>query len=282
MNFGSHMSISGGVHKAIERGASLNLDCLQIFTKSSNQWKAKPYSKEEISMFSQLLTKSRINPVVAHASYLINLASPEDALWEKSRDSFIEELLRCDQLNIPYIVIHPGSHKGSGEKEGILRIARALNQLYSGENAPRARVLLETTSGQGSNLGYNFEQLAAMIEKSGYPDKVGICLDTCHIFSAGYDIRTSRAYAETFKQFDSIIGLEKLKAIHLNDSKKELSSRIDRHEHIGKGFIGLSGFRNLVNDDRLDKTPMILETPKDEEMKLDRMNLEIINSLINK
>ena len=279
MNLGSHMSISGGVHKAIERGASIGCTCIQIFTKSSNQWKSRPYSEEEMLKFASLKKQENIDPIVAHASYLINLASPDDLLFKKSVDSFFEEMERCDKLFIPYIIIHPGSHVGSGEKNGIARIAEALNTLHKLGKSLKVEIALETTAGQGTNLGYSFEQLAEIIERVSEKEKLWVCLDTCHIFAAGYDIRTQKAYNETIKRFDEIVGIKKIKAIHINDAKKGLGSKLDRHEHIGKGEIGLEGFKNIINDKRFDRIPLILETPKDEEMEWDKMNLAILKKL---
>jgi len=279
MNFGSHMSISGGIHKAVIRGKETGCDCIQIFTKNSNQWYAKEYATDEISLFKKLRDEYEINPIIAHASYLINLASPDDSLYEKSINSFYEELTRADLLDIPFIVIHPGSHRGSGEKEGLQKVALAIDAIYEKGVNLKVQILLETTAGQGTNLGYKFEQIAEIIDETKEKKKVGVCFDTAHSFCAGYDIRAPLSYKETFNQFEKTIGAGKIKAIHLNDAKKGLGTRIDRHEHIGKGEIGLMGLKNLVNDERFEHIPMILETPKDKEMKWDKMNLKTLREL---
>jgi deoxyribonuclease-4 len=217
---------------------------------------------------------------LSHTSYLINIASPDDALGEKSRLSLREEMERCNLLKIPNLVMHPGSHVGSGEETGMARIIANINRMFDELDDNQVTLLLESTAGQGSNLGYRFEQLAQMIDGVENKDHMGVCLDTCHIFAAGYPLTDPSEYKETIKQFDDVVGLDLLKVIHMNDSKKEFDSRKDRHEHIGKGFIGLEGFRNIVNDRRLKNVPMILETPKGEDLAEDIENLAVLRGLV--
>jgi deoxyribonuclease-4 len=282
MRFGAHMSIAGGLEKSIHRAKQAGCDALQIFTKNSNQWKAKPLAEEQVDVYKSCLAASSIYPVVAHDSYLINLASPDDELWEKSIEAFRVELERCEQLAVPYLVTHPGSYVKSTEEEGIARIAQALNRINRDLAGYQVMALLETTAGQGSNIGWRFEQLAAIMGQVAEPERVGYCFDTCHAFAAGYDIRTSEGYAETMNAFDSILGLDKLKVFHFNDSKKELGSRRDRHDHIGAGEIGVEGFRHFVNDPRFAEHPALLETPKSDDLHEDIENLATLRGLVEK
>ena len=278
---GAHMSIAGGVFNAPLRGKTVGCNTIQLFTKNSNQWKAKPITEDDRRQFLENLNETGINPAFTHNSYLINLGSPDDELASKSYKSMWEELDRTEFLEMPLIVIHPGSHTGSGEQEGLKRIAGSLKKLLRETGGYKVKIALETTAGQGTSLGCCFEHLAWLLDKIG-SDRVVVCYDTCHTFAAGYDIRTKSACKETFDKFDQIIGLKKLAAFHLNDSLKEFGSRIDRHQHIGKGHIGLAGFRNLLNDPRFDAVPMVLETPKGPEMKEDLENLKTLRSLIKK
>ena len=280
MRLGAHMSIAGGVDKAIDRAESVGCEAVQIFTKNNNQWKARPIPAEQAERFQARLEETGIGPVVAHDSYLINLASSDDALWEKSTEAFRVELERCETLGIPYLVAHPGSHTGAGEDAGLRRVAEALNRLHDELPGYRVRTLLETTAGQGTALGATFEQLARITADLRAPERVGYCFDTCHVFAAGYDLRTPDAYAETMATFDAVLGLANLRAVHLNDSKRGLGSRVDRHAHIGEGEIGLAGFRNLVNDDRLRDLPGLLETPKSDDLHEDIENLARLRRLI--
>jgi deoxyribonuclease-4 len=273
------MSIGGGVDKAFDRGEQVGCDAMQIFTKNSNQWRAAPLADEVVERYHRRQTETGITPVVAHSSYLLNLATPDDDLWHKSLDALVVELERCEVLRIPYLVIHPGSHMGSGEEAGIRRIAEALNGAHHRLPDARVKVTLETTAGQGDHLGYRFEQLAAMIEATEAGDRLAVCYDTCHTLSAGYDFRTAEGYADVFRQFDSIIGLDRLTVFHLNDSVKEAGSRRDRHAHIGEGYVGLDGFRRLVNDPRFENVPMLLETNKSEDMHEDVENLRRLRAL---
>jgi deoxyribonuclease-4 len=277
---GAHMSIAGGLYKAFERGTQVRCKTIQIFLKNSNQWKAKLLTEEDRTLFQEAQRKSGISPVLAHDSYLINLASPDRFLYKKSIHAFIEELKRANFLGVPYLVLHPGAHMGAGIDAGIARIAKALTQALKLVEPPVV-VLLENTAGQGSSLGCRFEQLAAILERIGNPDRVGICLDTCHAFAAGYDLRTEDAYRETMREFDRFIGVGKILAFHVNDSKKDLGCHVDRHCHIGKGFLGLQAFRLLVNDKRFATIPKILETPKGTGFREDKRNLSTLRSLVD-
>ncbi len=281
MLIGAHMSIAGGVYKAIEAGIKHKCTAIQMFTKSSNQWRAKPLGDKEKEKFHKLQEKSKIL-IVAHDSYLINLASPKTDLLKKSREAFLIEMERCEVLRIPYLVMHPGSHVGSGEQEGLDKIVESLDWLHDKTPNYKMMICLETTAGQGTNLGYSFEQLAYLIEKTKINHRLGVCMDTCHIFTAGYDIRTKKAYNNTMKQFGEIVGFDRLKVFHFNDSKKDYETRVDRHEHIGEGFIGEETFGFFLNDKRFKDRPFILETPKGEDGEMDKINLSKLRKLIKK
>ena len=277
--FGAHMSIAGGIHLALERGESIGCTAIQIFTKSNRQWSAKKLITQDSNAFKTALKQSPIKSVIAHATYLINIGSPKKEIYQKSIKALALELQRCDQLGVPYLVLHPGSHLGTGEEECLQRIANNLNDVF--DKAPgKTKILLETMAGQGSSVCYAFEHIAEILSKSAFKKRLGVCFDTCHAFVAGYDLRTKKTYEDTWKEFDKIIGLKKLKAIHLNDSKKELGSRVDRHEDIGKGTLGLEPFKLLFNDERFFDIPKILETPKD-DLKNDLRNMETIKKLIS-
>jgi deoxyribonuclease IV len=278
MIIGAHMSIAGGLHRAFERGASVGCQAIQIFLKSSNQWKAKPLTEEDRASFREAHAVSGAIPVIAHDSYLINLASPDADLHKKSVEAIVAEMRRAEFLGVPFLIIHPGAHMGSGEKNGLRRIAQALN-LALREIPPPVTILLETTAGQGSSLGHKFEHLAEILAGVKQNERMGVCLDTCHVFAAGYDIRTESAYAKTMNEFDRLVGIDRIQAFHVNDCKKDLGSRVDRHTHIGQGFIGLEAFRLLVNDRRFERVPKILETPKGPDLAEDRMNLDTLRSL---
>ena len=277
---GAHMSIAGGVGNAFIQGKKVACDAIQIFTKSSRQWACKPYSKEEIEQFHINRKETGIGAVVAHDSYLLNMGSPDGALRARSIAAFIDELERCEVLGVTNLIAHPGAHVGAGELDGIKTIARSLDEVHKACPGYRVKVTLEITAGQGSNLGYRFEQIGNMIDATRESDRLRVCFDTEHAFAAGYDIRTRDGYEKTFGEFDEAIGIKLLAAFHLNDSKKEFNSRVDRHEHIGKGFIGVEAFRMLVNDRRFWGLPMCLETPKGPDLKEDRENLELLRSLI--
>ena len=282
MQLGAHESIAGGLYKAFERAQSATCDAVQIFVKSNRSWAVKPLEEDEIAQFKAKAEETGIRPVVAHTSYLLNLGTPDELLWEKSRNMLITELERCEALEVPWLVLHPGSHVGSGEKAGLERVAQGLGEVHAATPGFRARILLETTAGQGDSLGHTFEQLARIIELTPQGERLGVCLDTCHVFAAGYELRTVEGYAATMEAFDKAIGLQRLKALHLNDSKGELGERKDRHEHIGKGHIGLEGFRNVVNDPRLAGLPGLLETPKGDDLEEDRENLRALRALVRR
>lgn len=265
---GAHMSIAGGYWKAAEAAGNLGMETVQLFTKNNNQWNAKPITADDSRLFREHLEQHGLRHPLSHASYLINLAAPDETLWQKSVDAMAVELERADQLGIPFVVVHPGSFTTSTEVEGIARVSAALDQLAtakaSGGQKLRARLLLENTAGQGSNLGWRLEQLAAMVNGTKDPARVGICFDTCHAFAAGYSLATAADYERLWREFETLLGLDRLKAFHLNDSKKELGSRVDRHEHIGHGKLGTEPFRRLLRDDRFSQVPMYLETPKED------------------
>jgi deoxyribonuclease-4 len=273
------MSASGGVDKSIARAAELGIESCQLFSKNERQWIAKPLDSAVIENFHAEVERTGIRDLVIHDSYLINLASPKDDILAKSLAAFRDELERSDQLGVPYMVTHPGAHTGSGVDAGIARFAESLNLIFDQIPDNRTITCLETTAGQGTTLGRTFEELAAIIEQVEAKDRVGVCLDTCHIFAAGYEIRTPEGYAETMRQFGEIVGFDKLKVLHLNDSKNPLGSFKDRHDHIGDGEIGLEGFRNVVNDPRLCGLSAILETEKDDAGEHDRRNLATLKGL---
>ncbi|EAQ78782.1 endonuclease IV [Blastopirellula marina DSM 3645] len=276
------MSIAGGYYKAVNAAAEESMQCVQLFTKNNNQWRAKEITDKDVKLFQDALGEKGVKHPLSHASYLINMGSPKPELWEKSRDAMIVELQRANQLGIPYVVVHPGAFVDSSEEEGIAAVVKALDEVINATLDLDSICLLETTAGQGSCLGHTFEHLGAMLDGVKKKDRVGVCLDTCHIFAAGYPIGTEKEYEATWKQFESLIGLDKLKAIHLNDSKKPLGSRVDRHEHIGEGCLGIEPFRLLVNDARFKTMPMYLETPKGDEdgETFDTRNLATLRRLM--
>jgi deoxyribonuclease-4 len=277
---GAHQSIAGGVEKSLERGLKVGCDTIQVFVKSPNRWASKPLAEANVAAFKDAVTATAIWPVFAHALYLINLATPDEELWHKSLDALTDDLERCEQLGLPGLVIHPGSHRGSGEPQGLARISAALDEVHTRLPGYGVQVWLETTAGQGDHLGYAFEQLRAMVDGVTEPERLGICFDTAHAFAAGYELRTREGYEATWREFDETLGLDRLRAIHLNDSKKELGSRVDRHEHIGQGFLGLDPFRFLLNDPRFGGIPMTLETEKGPDLAEDKENLAVLRSLI--
>jgi deoxyribonuclease-4 len=278
---GAHMSIEGGVSKALDRGKEACCDAIQIFTKNNNQWKSKPLLPDEIKIWQDNINKTNVKPIASHDSYLINLASPKKDVYAQSLDAFCDEIDRAEALAIPYLVFHPGSRLFDTETNGIKRIANSINIILSKKSKINLTLLFETTAGQGSQLGYKFDQLGKIIELIKRKDKIGVCVDTCHIFAAGYNISVESGYIKTFEEFDKIIGLDRIKLFHLNDSKRELASRVDRHEHIGKGKLTLDAFKFLLSDKRFQNLPMILETPKGKNMKEDKINLKILRSLIS-
>ena len=278
---GAHMSIEGGLHRAFERIRIVKGESLQIFSKNQRQWSAPSLSDSEIQQFKEAWQQWGKGPVAVHDSYLINLANPDTKKSNRAVGAFAEEISRAGLLSIPYLIMHPGSHVGAGVENGLKHLTVNLDRAFEkAEDTTSVMVLLETTAGQGTGLGSSFEELVYVISNSKYRDRLGVCFDTCHTFAAGYDISTKNGYKKTFSDFDAIIGLARLKFFHLNDSKKELGSRVDRHAHIGKGEIGLAGFRLLMNDPRFTKHPMVLETPKGKDLKEDMENLKLLRSLI--
>ena len=277
---GAHQSIAGGVENALARGQEAGCDTIQIFVKNPSRWASRPLEQKNIAAFREAVDETGIWPVFAHSQYLINLATSDEALWNKSLDALTDDLERCELLGLPGLVLHPGSHRGAGEEVGIARIAAALNEVHSRLPGHSAHVWLETTAGQGDHLGYTFGQLQAIVEAVREPDRLGICFDTAHAFASGYELRTREGYEATWTEFDTVLGLERLKAIHLNDSKKGLGSRVDRHEHIGQGFLGLEPFRFLLNDARFRGIPMTLETDKGPDLAEDKENLAVVRSRI--
>lgn len=284
MRLGAHESIAGGLAKAFDRGHTATCDAIQIFTKSNRQWKAKPLTEEEIAAWRQRMAAEEasggIFPVVAHTSYLINIASPKEETWKKSYDALKIEVERCEALSVPFLALHPGSHLKAGEEVGLANIARALSQLHAETPGFETMVCLEGMAGQGTNLGYTFEHLAWLLEHTDQGERLGVCLDSCHLYGAGFDVRTPEGYAETMEAFDRVVGMDRLKMLHLNDSMHEVGSRRDRHAHIGEGTIGLEGFRNFVNDPRLADIPGLLETDKSDDLHEDIENLARLRSLI--
>ena len=275
---GAHISISGGIHLAPQRAKALGCDSMQIFCKNQRMWRTSPLDEEDILDFQKNCETEKIKKICVHTSYLINLGSPDEEKLRKSREAFLIELLRTKALHIPFLIFHPGSHMGDGEDRCLRRIAESLDWVLEHESPGGVKLLLETTAGQGTNVGYRFKHLRDIISSVKYPEHIGACYDICHTFAAGYDIRKRSVYKETFTLFDSAIGLENLYVFHLNDSKRELGARIDRHEHIGKGFIGKEGFRLLLNDRKFENLPMILETPDGEEYY--PQNLQTLKKLL--
>ena len=280
LDFGTHASAAGGVDKALQRSLDVNATSCQIFTKSERQWRAKPLEDDVIERFHKERERTGIRQIISHGSYLINLASPKDDLIQKSMGGLTEELTRAQILGLIGVVLHPGAHTGSGVETGIATFADSLNRLHEQLPEITALTLLETTAGQGTALGRSFEEIAAIMDQVEAKERVAVCLDTCHIFAAGYDIRTAEGYKQVMDEFDRVIGIDKLRAIHLNDSKMPLASNKDRHEQIGDGEIGIEGFRALVNDPRLSGIPGILETEKDPDGDYDRKNLALLRELV--
>jgi deoxyribonuclease-4 len=277
---GAHMSIAGGLHLAFDRIRRVKGEAMQIFTANQRQWRSPAISSQSAEAFRSAWGKCPGLVVAAHDSYLINLASVDADLEERSVVAFAEELKRCALLSIPLLIAHLGSHLGRGLKEGLARFTGNLDRAIHLAEAENVRVLLETTAGQGSALGASFEEIAFVLETSRHGKMLGVCLDTCHVFAAGYDIRSPETYARTMAEFDQIVGIRRIQFFHLNDSRRELGSRVDRHEHIGRGEIGLEGFRCLLNDPLFASRPMVLETPKREDLQEDRRNLGVLRSLI--
>ena len=274
------MSIGGGVHKAIERGRSINCTAIQMFVKNNMQWFARPLARDEIRAFLDHRQRSELFSIFAHANYLINLAATNPQFHVNSLRALTEELIRADQLELPFLVLHPGAHLGAGEEAGLKKIAASIGKVLRKLPKLKTRIALETTAGQGSCLGHRFEQIAYIIDKVRQPERLCVCLDTAHVFAAGYDIGSESTTRKMFREFDRIIGLDRLVALHLNDSKTARGSRVDRHEHIGKGKIGLEAFRFIMRDRRLGKIPKVLETPKGKDLREDVENLTTLRALL--
>ena len=276
---GAHMSIAGGVSQALGRGKQIGCDCIQIFTKSSRQWAAKPYPKEEVEAFKAAQAETGIKIVIAHDSYLLNLGAPDENLRKRSVAGFIDELERCEMLAVPFLIAHPGSHVGSGEAAGIKTIARSIDEAHKACAGFKVKVALEITAGQGSNLGYSFAQMGQIFDGVKENERLRLCFDTEHAFAAGYDLR-SEGYDRAFAELDEHIGLKRLAAFHLNDSLKPFNSHVDRHEHIGKGHIGVEPFRRLLHDPRFFGLPMCLETEPGPDMKDIAADLATLRKLL--
>lgn len=276
------MSIAGGYYRAAEQAAAVACDCVQLFTKNNNQWRAKAISEEEAERFKSVVRDLELQGSLSHASYLINIGSPNDELWDKSIDALVVEVNRATQLGIPYVVFHPGSFTTSSEAEGLKRISAALDRVHKDTDETGAMLLLENTAGQGSNLGWDFAQLGAILSAVQAPERLGVCIDTCHAFAAGYGLADLQDYESTMSELNDAVGLEKVLSFHLNDSKGPFGSRKDRHEVIGEGEMGLEPFRNLLNDSRFQTIPMYLETPKGDRdgEDLDAINLATLRGLV--
>lgn len=282
LEFGAHVSAAGGVDLALTRAHDFAMTACQLFTKNERQWAAKPLDPAVVERFHANQAEYGFKFLVAHDSYLINIASPNEESWEKSRLALVHELERCDDLGIPYLVSHPGAHMGEGVDAGVALVSKAINKIHAEMPDGKSIILIETTAGQGSALGRSFEEIGAMIDGIEDKSRIGVCMDTCHIFAAGYDIRDAESYKATMSAFADKVGFKYLKCLHLNDSKKELGMHVDRHAHIGEGEIGLSGFTNVVNDKRLFGLPGILETPKEAPLfEEDRKNMDVLKSLID-
>jgi deoxyribonuclease-4 len=277
---GAHMSIAGGVNMAIERARSIGCTAMQMFVKNNMQWFARPLTRDEVRTFLEHQQRSELLSVFAHANYLVNLAATNGQFHTNSIRSLSEELVRADQLELPFLVLHPGAHLGAGEEAGLEKIVESIDRVLSGLPKLRTRIALETTAGQGSCLGHKFEHLACIISRVREPERLCVCLDTAHVFASGYEISSEASVRKTFREFDRVVGLDRLVAIHLNDSKTAHGSRVDRHEHIGKGKIGLHAFRFIMGDRRFRKIPKVLETPKGKDLREDVINLKALRRLM--
>lgn len=281
LDFGTHASASGGVDKALQRAANVGATSCQIFSKNERQWIARPLDEDVVERFHSERERLGIQNVVIHDSYLINLASPKEDILGKSIAAFTDELNRAETLAVQFLVTHPGAHTGSGVEAGIHTFAESLNRIFDSIPENSVVTCLETTAGQGTTLGRSFEEIASIIDLVEDKSRLGVCLDTCHVFAAGYDLRTTSSTTQVFDEFDRVIGLDKLKVLHLNDSKQPFASNKDRHEHIAKGEIGAAAFQAIVNDPRLAGLPGILETEKDNDGAFDRMNFELLRGFVN-
>jgi deoxyribonuclease IV len=261
MHLGAHVPVTGGLFNAPGNGIAIGAEAIQIFTRNQMQWACRPLADEECARFREALAQSGIRRVLTHGSYLVNLASPNRDFLRKSRDCLVREIERCHRLGIPHVVFHPGAHMGAGEDEGLTAIARSLDEILERTEGLDVMPLLEVTAGQGTSLGHRFEHLAGIFDRVRAPERLGVCLDTCHVYAAGYDIATPEGYERTLREFARVVGLDKLKAIHLNDSKRERGSRVDRHARAGEGRLGLDTFARILNDRRFHGLPLVVETP---------------------
>lgn len=283
--FGAHLSIAGGLQNALYAGRDIGCDCVQLFVKNQRQWKAASLLPMQIEAFRAARRETGLTPLLAHASYLLNLASPLADMRRRSKTALLDELQRCEALGIDYLIFHPGSAKGDSEHAALRRVARGLNEILRKTKGLRTRLLIESTAGQGATIGHRFEQIAAIIDRVERPERVGVCLDTCHLFAAGYDFRAAEGYRAMMEELDTVMSVAQVKCVHVNDSKGRLGSRLDRHEHIGKGQIKKSGFAHLINDPHFAGIPMILETPKGKDgrgVNYDKLNLKRLRSLIRR
>jgi deoxyribonuclease IV len=276
---GAHMSIAGGLHLALERGREVGCGAVQIFLKNQRQWAGPPLRDEAIRAFATARRRTGIRRVFAHSSYLINLASPDRTAWAQAVDAFTDELERGEALGLSCVVVHPGSHMGAGLESGLRRVISALDQALARTAGYRIKVALENTAGGGNSVGRTFAELATMLNGAARPERTGICIDTCHLFAAGYDLRTEAGYARAMAECEATVGRRRVLALHLNDARAPFGSGLDRHEHIGRGFLGLSSFRRLLNDRRFARVPKVLETPKDPEPTSDLRNLATLRRL---
>jgi deoxyribonuclease IV len=282
MIFGAHCSTAGGVWKALERAEKIGAGCAQIFVKNNMQWFGKPPTPDDVSRFAAEWKRLRLAAVFGHAGYLINLGAPPSANRSKSLQSLIQEIIFAGALGLPFLVLHPGAHLGAGEEAGLAHIVAGLDEVARATKDSPVRIALENTAGQGSCLGHQLEHLAAIYDRAQKPERLALCIDTAHLFAAGYDIRSAKGWDQTIRQLDALIGRKQIAAFHLNDSKTDLNSRVDRHEHVGQGKIGLEAFRHIVNDARFKKTPGCLETYKSEDLHEDIENLTTLRLLDEK
>jgi deoxyribonuclease IV len=278
-DIGAHMSIAGGLHLALERGHALGCGAVQIFLKNQRQWAARPLGADEATAFHAARRRTRIRHVFAHASYLINLAAPGQVQWRQAVDAFVDELERAEALGLGCVVIHPGSHMGAGREAGVARVGLALDEATARTAGYRVRIALENTAGAGNLIGNRLPELGALLRRAKRPERLGVCLDTCHLYAAGYDIRSAKGFAAALDECAEHVGLARVIAFHLNDARAPLGSGLDRHEHIGQGFLGLAPFRRLLNDPRFSRTPKVLETAKEPEPLADLRNLAALRRL---
>jgi len=280
MKFGAHMSTSGGVWRALQRGRSIQCETVQLFVKNNMQWFGKPYSQQDLALYATELAANTFSCVFGHTGYLINLGAPASENRDRSIKSLVQEIEFATRLGLPFLVLHPGAHLGAGEAAGLEQIVAGLDEVFAATRQSPVRIALENTAGQGTCLGNRVQHLAAIFDQVKKPDRLGVCLDTAHFFAAGYDIRSPKGWGAAMGEVASLVGLKNILAFHLNDSKTELGSRVDRHEQIGKGKIGKEGFRHIVNDARFRKTPACLETPKSDDLHEDVENLALLRSLV--